>query len=1170
MKNFYLNFLKRIAHFVLPALLLCGGISFKASAQNIVEGFDNITTLAASGWAQQNLSSPVGTTNWFQGNTTVFSAFTGAADSYIGANFNNTGNTGTISNWLFSPTRTYNNGDVITFYTRKADPDDYPDRLQVRMSTNGASVNAGATANSVGDFTNLLVDINTTLITGIYPIVWTQYTINITGLSGPTSGRIAFRYYVTGAGLLGLNSDYIGIDDFHYTAGAGCSGLTYPLGFINETETCSTDANGGCNAVTPVYQDITCSTTVKGTAWCNGSNRDTDWFRFSVASATTVTLTASAEFPFQIILIALPCPGTYTTVTTGNSCQVVTYSQAVAAGQYVAFISPVSFDYMINCPAGIGIGKNYYITMTMPGPTAPTITPSGPTTFCQGGSVTLTSSASTSYLWSPGGATTQAINATTNGSYTVSTSNVNGCGATSTSTPVTVNAAPTVNITGNATTCADDTLTANATAGSGSITGYQWQLNSVDIPSATGSTYIASATGNYTVVVTNSNGCTTTSAIFAVTASTGPSVNITGNATQCTADTLTANTSGAISYQWQLNTVDIPSATSSIYVATTSGDYTVTVTGSGGCTNTSAIFTITVNAAPTVSITGINYSCSGNSQTLSANATAGSGTITGYQWQLNNVDITGETNSTYSASSAGSYTVIVYNSNGCSTTSAAFNFTIANNPTVTITGNASICSGNPTLLTANATAGSGSIIGYQWQESNIDIGGETNSTYNASASGSYTVVVTNSFGCTAVSTPFVVTANASPTVSITGDTAICSGGNVILTANALAGSGTITGYQWQLNSVDLTGETNSTLAATASGNYTVIVTNSNGCTTTSAAYSVTVANLPTASVAGNGTMCAGDNNVLTANATAGSGTITGYQWQESNVDIAGETNSTYTATAGGSFTVIVTNSYGCTQTSAPFIVTAASGPTVTITGNGTLCAGDSILLTASSTDLITSYQWQLNSVNISGATDSTYYANGAGDYTVIVTNSSGCSTTSTLATVTITPMPVAGETRLIVGDGVSFTNTSTDATTYTWDFGDGSPTDNSTNPTHLYTADGTYAVTLIACNSCGCDTLIDSVTVSTLLVQSIPDANDFHIYPNPVNETLNVDFNSASAQSYSISIVNSLGQVVYSEVIKNGSGNMHSAVNVSAYSGGCYTLQVTGSASVIRKKFIKE
>jgi len=113
------------------------------------EGFDAITTLPGSGWSLQNLSNPVGTTGWFQGNDAVFPAQAGATTAYIGANFNNTGSVGNISNWLLTPEIGLKNGDVIKFWTRKPTGTDFPDRLEVRMSTNGASTNVGASDSSV-------------------------------------------------------------------------------------------------------------------------------------------------------------------------------------------------------------------------------------------------------------------------------------------------------------------------------------------------------------------------------------------------------------------------------------------------------------------------------------------------------------------------------------------------------------------------------------------------------------------------------------------------------------------------------------------------------------------------------------------------------------------------------------------------------------------------------------------------------------------------------------------------------------------------------------------------------------------------------------------------------------------------------------------------------------
>ena len=191
------------------------------SAQSFTEGFDTVTSGSATplpGWAAVNKSTTIGTTMWFQGNDAVFPAQSGASTSYIGANFNATTGTNTISDWLFAPTVTLRNGDTFKFYTTTGAGSIYPDRLQVRMSTNGASTNVGATATDVGDFSTLLLDINPTLAAGGYPETWTQYTVTVSGLSGPTSGRFAFRYFVTGGGPTGNNSNYIGIDTVAYTS----------------------------------------------------------------------------------------------------------------------------------------------------------------------------------------------------------------------------------------------------------------------------------------------------------------------------------------------------------------------------------------------------------------------------------------------------------------------------------------------------------------------------------------------------------------------------------------------------------------------------------------------------------------------------------------------------------------------------------------------------------------------------------------------------------------------------------------------------------------------------------------------------------------------------------------------------------------------------------------
>ena len=84
------------------------------------------------------------------------------------------------------------------------------------MSTNGTSSNVGSTATNVGDFTTLLLDINPTYTTTGYPNVWTNFVVTVSGLGGPITGRLAFRYFVENGGPSGANSDYIGIDTVQY------------------------------------------------------------------------------------------------------------------------------------------------------------------------------------------------------------------------------------------------------------------------------------------------------------------------------------------------------------------------------------------------------------------------------------------------------------------------------------------------------------------------------------------------------------------------------------------------------------------------------------------------------------------------------------------------------------------------------------------------------------------------------------------------------------------------------------------------------------------------------------------------------------------------------------------------------------------------------------------
>ena len=185
------------------------------------EAFDDVTLLPGMGWYFQNNSQPLGVLDgWYQGVDTVFPAQAGAPTAYIAANFNATAGVGTISDWMLTPEINLANGNTISFWTRTAAASAYPDRLQVRLSTAGASTNVGTLSTDVGDFTTLLLDINPTLAVGGYPETWTQYTATLSGIPAGASGRIAWRYFVTNGGPSGANSNYIGVDTVEYVENA--------------------------------------------------------------------------------------------------------------------------------------------------------------------------------------------------------------------------------------------------------------------------------------------------------------------------------------------------------------------------------------------------------------------------------------------------------------------------------------------------------------------------------------------------------------------------------------------------------------------------------------------------------------------------------------------------------------------------------------------------------------------------------------------------------------------------------------------------------------------------------------------------------------------------------------------------------------------------------------
>lgn len=437
------------------------------------ENFDNVLP---TGWAQQNRSLPLGVATWFQGNPAAFPSHSGADNSYIGSNFQATTTVGTISNWLFTPVLNIKNGDVITFWTRIPDntPDpEYPDRLEVRISGSGNSTNVGATATSTGDFATLLLSVNPTLTTGVYPKTWTQFTATVSGLAGPTTGRVAFRHFVTNGGSAASNSDYIGLDDFVYTSTGGPA-----QGVWTSTHPNTIFTNVG--ATTP-YVAGTLATTV----YVKPDSTRTYSVTYSTA-APCASLTGSVT-----VNVSHPVTGTYSVA-----------NKAICLGGNTSFTSVASAG-----ATGLPLLHQWKVS-TNGGASYTNVANGGFYTGATTSTLTIT------------GAT-----AALNGNLYRDSVYVTACSSFVLSAPgtLTVNQPPVLNIAAAPTTAVFPSLTTSVVVAVNpaptNATTYVWTYNGSVLAGATTNTVTGigvDALGTYSVKVTDGNGCSATSASITI------------------------------------------------------------------------------------------------------------------------------------------------------------------------------------------------------------------------------------------------------------------------------------------------------------------------------------------------------------------------------------------------------------------------------------------------------------------------------------------------------------------------------------------------------------------------------------------------------------------------------------------------------------------------------
>lgn len=781
------------------------------------------------------------------------------------------------------------------------------------------------------------------------------------------------------------------------------------------------------------------------------------------------------------------CPGTVVTLSLSNLSNYIwsngatTQTINVVVPQLGSVGTYTAYDSTLAC------GATSTTVFVAPISNTASITPSGPLSLCPGSNLQLTTNKGQSYLWS-NGATTQTISINTAGTYTVTVTYGPGC--TAQSLPVNVSMSnPMAFITGNINICTGSMANLTANVGANYIwsNGTTTQLLTTGLP------------GTYTVTVTNNMGCTATASSIVsvkplpVPTITGPlsgcigtpaqlacgafstyqwsngattlAINITSSATYtvtvtdingCTGtDTHTivmnapafpiisgptsicdgefaqlSASPGFSAYVWNTGTL---SSTLNTNVA---GTYTLTITDLNGCTASTSV-SLQVLQIPSPIITGTFSACAGTAVGFNAGST-----YSGYQWS------SGQTTQYIATQVAGTYTVTVTALNGC-TNSASATAIILPNPIPSIIGPAAVCQGNGAVLQTT-----GIYQNYLWSS------GQTTQAATLSSTGTYTVTVTASNGCTA-SVMHTLVVHPNPQPAITGNVVICKGDTTVLTAT----SG-MSQYVWSNQA------TTGSISTTTAGMYTVTITDTNGCSA-STFIPVTVNALPVPAITGPLSICDGQVASLSV------GAYSAYLWS------TGSLSSSITTTLPGTYTVTVKDQNGCTSTAAWSLIVHPL-PLPVITGDTAICEWSSTTL---ATGNFASYLWSNGSTNPSITTGN------AGAYMVTVTSLFGCSNTSAVFNMQVwqAVATITANGPLTICQGETVTLTANPGVQYLWSNG-------STSQSVVVSNTSNLLVTVINTNGC-----TDTSAIEHIEVLETPDAA-FLLDSTPICEGMRVQF----------------------------------------------------------------
>ncbi|MEI7802013.1 MAG: hypothetical protein WCI97_05180, partial [Bacteroidota bacterium] len=614
----------------------------------------------------------------------------------------------------------------------------------------------------------------------------------------------------------------------------------------------------------------------------------------------------------------------FVTVTDANTCQ-----------------SILSINISSNSPNGITASENHV----------------APNCGQSNGSINLNISGGVTpynFQWN-NNSTTQNLSGITDGNYSVTVQDVNGCIATLPVSLVCISAPPcllTVNATAINASCSSlnsGGATLNITNSVSTIT-YNWSDGS------TTQNLIGVVAGNYTVTVNDAIGCSAAAAISIIN-TTGPSVSETHSPTSCGGNNGSINLTVAggsvpYNYNWSNGT------TTQNLVGVAAGNYFVTVTDANNC---QAILSVLIenSAAPTLTEIHTNASCGNNNGAIDLNVANGFAPFS-YSWN------TGGTTEDPTNITSGNYTVTVTDAANCSAT-LSVNISNSNAPTVSETHVNTSCGNNNG--TVNLTVGGGNPP-YSFNWSN----GATTQNLTNTAAGNYFVTVTDAGNCNAILSVLIENSSA-PTLTETHSNASCGNNNGSIDLTVANGFAPYT-YIWN------TGGTTEDPINMASGNYTVTVSDAFNC---SATTTVNISNSSGMNLTETHTSasCGNNNGAINLSVTGGTSPYS-YNWNN------GITTQDLASIVSGNYTVTVTDANNC-QSILSAVINNLNGPTVLVSTANPTCGQNngalSLLVNGGTTPY--SYNWG------NGATTNSLSNLSAGTYSVTVTDQTGCAVFTT-------------------------------------------------------------------------------------------------------------------------------------------------------------------------------